>query len=213
MQIKKIRKDNSENNQENKPRSLAKKLSFLWVILGAALIHFWINNLGLKDGDRFGYIIILWLAAVAISFNMILYSFSKGYKDGWDDFGKGEFDIVALSGKKTDKRIRIEKNGILTNALVEKVSSHVLRSTIVRVVYCMITYSFSDKNGNKLIITKKYNDQFLQNIPKTGDQIRVIYDESNPSDSVIFHEEKNPKVKWYQQQQKKFTITILNNTK
>jgi hypothetical protein len=77
----------------------------------------------------------------------------------------------------------------------------------------MITYSFSDKNGNKLIKTKKYNDQALQNIPKAGDQIRIIYDESNPSDSVIFHEEKNPKVKWHQQQQKKFTIKILNNTK
>lgn len=208
-----VKKNNSEKNQENKPRSLIKKLSFLWVLLGAVLIHFWINHLGLKDGDRYGYIIILWLAATAISFNMILYSFSKGYKDGWNDFNNGEFDIDAITGKKTDKRIYIENNGVLTEAVVEKISNRVFRSIVIRVIYCMITYSFFDKKGNKVIKIKKYNDQGLQNIPKIGDKIKIIYDESNPSDSVIFHEEINPKVKWYQQKQKKFTITIINNTK
>lgn len=109
-------KNESRKNQvestEAQKKSLLKKFGFLWVISGAFMVHALINKLELEERDRVGYILILWLAASAVVFNMILYHFSKPYKDGWDDFGKGESDIVGLGGKKTDKRIYIEKNGI-----------------------------------------------------------------------------------------------------
>lgn len=184
------------------------------MLLGALLTHIIINNFGLEYGDRIGYITILWLAALAISFNMILYSFSKKYKDGWDDAKRGEFDIVGINGKKTDKRIYIEKKGIVSDALVEGVSKNVMgQNFAVKAVICMITYSFVDKDGNKIKKIKKYNDQVLYNFPKVGDKIKIIYDESNSDDSVILHEEVNQEIKWNKLKQKKYTITIINSIK
>lgn len=192
---------------------ILKKFSFLLVLLGALVTHMIINNLVIKSGDRIGYIVILWLAASAISFNMILYSFSKKYKDGWNDFNKGEFDIDTISGKKTEKRICIENSGLFSEGLIEKISNHVFRSVVIRVVYCIITYSFFDKEGNKITKIKKYNDQGLKNIPKVGDKVKILYDPLNPNNSVIFHEEVNQEIESNKLKQKKYTITIINSIK
>lgn len=204
----------SKKNKQNQAKELLKKYSFVLIILGAVATHFVINGMDLKDNDRIGYVLIMWLAASAIVFNMILYHFNKNYRDGWNDFNKGEMDIAALTGEKSDKRVYIEKDGVATNAVVERISKYIVgQNFAAKALYRMITYSFFDKSGNKFTKTKKYNDQALHNILKVGDYIKILYDESNPADSVIFHEEVNSKVKWHQLQQKKFTITIVNNTK
>ena len=203
-----VEQNNSKENQENKTISLVKKLSFLWVILGAALIHFLIKKVGFVETKEGIYIFLLWFGATVIIVRFIAYNFTSSYRGRWNDYNNSELDISENDKKVIQKRLDVEKNGIVGVAEVIRVSS-VGFGGCPTVVFYIIEYSFTDKSGKKFIILKKYCESLVQNCLKVGDKLEIMYKEFNPSDSIMVYESAD-KVSWYKLQ-KKYKIKIITN--
>jgi len=203
MQIKKIRKDSSENNQEKKSRSLTKKLSFLWVIIVAALIHVIIKNIGIDYSLERSAIFILWFISIFVL--LILISKETAAQK---DFRLSESDFSSLLHKPSKNRIYLEQKGINSTAIVTSITKTSVGGTAPLTYNYIITYWFN-VGENKFTNKKRYFEEIIQNIPNLDDKVEILYDKLDPNNSIIVHEAAD-KVSWHKLQ-KKYKIKIITN--
>jgi hypothetical protein len=181
---------------------LVRFFKFLLTILVAGLVHFLIKKMGLESFNEAYSILLLWMFSLLVAF-----CFLAGDSAKFTEVNSSESDFSPFPYKPTQKRINLEKIGIVGVGTVEdvlKISIGAGRPTMYRY---MIKYSFSN-NGKEFVIRKRYFEELLQEIPKIGDKIKIMYDRHNPNDSIIVHQEAD-KVKWYQLQ-RKFKLEIIN---
>ncbi|MBU6339314.1 MAG: hypothetical protein KGQ36_05045 [Rickettsiales bacterium] len=198
-----VEKNNSKENQENKSRSLVKKLSFLWVILLTITAHFIVYYSDLKGPSRGAWFFCVWVFGIGISRYCYLYYNNSTFK-------RREIDSFKLGrGWKVINIIRSDKTQY------SKVLSDVVDFWDITpggsfsVVYA-IKYKFKDKNQKEFFGLKRignWNYVFSPDIPKAGNKIEILYNKNDPTDSVIFYQ-KAKKAKWYQWQPK-YEIKVI----
>ncbi len=199
-----IEKNNSENNQENKPRSLVKKLSFLWVFLVAIAIHIIIKNIGMDYSLERSAIFFLWL----ISIFVLLILISKE-SIAQKDFRLSESDLSGLLHKPSKNRIYLEQKGVKSTAIITSITKTSVGGTAPLIYNYVITYCFNI-GENKFSNKKRYFEEAIQNIPNLDDKVEILYDKLDPRKSIIVHEPAD-KVSWCKLQ-KKYKIKIITNT-
>lgn len=210
----KIKMSEQEKLSKISKKNILKKFSFLIVIIIAGLVHLLIKKIGFDSSIETAAIFILWAVSILTASFCALYSFDKKYREKCDTFGKAELDVISYNENPTEKRIYLERSGKSALASVEGVDIHRMASSGGGFVIFVVKYCFCDKNNRTFSGIKQFYDStynFVPSVPKSNDKIKILYDESNPNDSIIVHE-KADKVKWYQLQ-KKYKIKIITNTK
>ena len=200
-----VEQNNSKENQENKTRSLVKKLSFLWVILGAASIHLIIKIIDLGDYYEMPILITIWAFVVTGIIGALLSLLPHNKK--WDEMLKNsELHVIETSSRtaKENEEYLLKKGVVATADVGDVMVKNVYNSSICGAVLINYYNPILQKN-----VIKKFFEIDLKNIPKIGDKIEILYEKNHPENSMILCE-KPSSAPWYKLQ-KKYKIKIINN--
>ena len=192
-------------------KSVLKKYRFLLIVPVAILLHLLVTRSGIEGPDKGTVLILIWGCCIVI----IMYNlgFYKSYIRDRDNFLNADID-VDLFAKITKKRAYLEKFGKSSVAKITKVSKARFGYDPLNPACYVVEYKYYDEVGNEFIGLKGLYDtiyNFYPSIPVVDDKIKIIYDKSNPKDSIITHVRVD-KVPWYKLQ-KKYEIKIITNLK
>jgi hypothetical protein len=192
-----------KNKKNFKARELINKYSFVFIILGAALVHLIIKKVELDYSLERAIIFILWVVSGFVS--LILFSKET---EAQKDFRLSKSDLSAFFYKPGKDRMFLESNGIISCAIVNSATKTSVGGSAPSTYNYVVKYSF-EVNGSNFTNKTRYFEGVIQNIPNIGDYIEIKYDAANPNNSIIVHEPAD-KVSWYKLQ-KKYKIKIINS--
>lgn len=185
-----------------------KKLSFLWIVIGTLAIHFIVKKVG-SQYYELPILVILWtfLFVYILGFlNSLLSSERKWNYMLKNSFGPWTRNTIIAKDKNIEENQRYllqngdRSIGVINDIMVKKVHNSSFCGCVL-INYCFLNFK------------KSYIQNFiktdLENIPKIGDKIEIIYEKNNPENSMIVCE-KPSKAPWYKLQ-KKYKIKIINN--
>ena len=188
------KKNNSENNQENKPRSLAKKLSFLWVIFLMIIAHFIVYYSSLEGPIRGAWFLCVWVFGIGISRYLYLYYYNLTFKEGQLDLNRSLKIKNSLETRHFNRDIYFKDI-----AVIYSVSDTIRFNRFCEAV--IVKYLFGKKETKDIKRFDMCKFCFVPHLPKVGDKIEILYNKNDPTDSVILYQ-KAKKTKWYQWQPK-----------
>ena len=198
-------RENQVKSTEAQNKSLLKKFGFLWVILGAVMVHLVVKAIGFGDYYEMPILITLW-GFVGTGIFGALFSLTPHHKKWYDLLKNSEPHVIKIKNRTVEENEKyLSKNGAVFAATVEDVMvKNVYNSSICGAVLINYYNPISQKN-----VIKKFIEIDLKNIPKIGDKIEILYEKNYPENSMISCE-KPSKSPWYKLQ-KKYKIKIINN--